>query len=56
MLEKVADAYESEVKTRITLMTALLEPIMIVVSGFVVGFIALAILLPMLQMNQLVTR
>lgn len=56
MLEKVADAYETEVKTRIDIMTALLEPIMIVISGFVVGFIALAILLPMLQMNQLVTR
>lgn len=56
MLEKVADAYENEVKTRITLMTALLEPAMILVSGLVVGFIALSILLPMLRMNQMVQR
>lgn len=56
MLEKVADAYESEVRTRIDLMTALLEPVMILVSGVVVGFIAISILLPMLRMNQLVNR
>ena len=56
MLEKVADAYENEVKTRITLMTAFLEPVMILVSGLVVGFIAISILLPMLRMNQLAQR
>ena len=56
MLEKVADAYESEVKTRVDLMTALLEPAMILISGLVVGFIAVSILLPMLRMNQLVSR
>lgn len=56
MLEKVADAYEAEVRTRIDLMTALLEPVMILASGLVVGFIAISILLPMLRMNQLVAR
>lgn len=56
MLEKVATAYENEVKTRITVMTAFLEPAMILISGLVVGFIAISILLPMLRMNQLVNR
>ncbi len=56
MLEKVADAYEAEVRTRIDLMTALLEPMMIVVMGVIVGFIALSILLPMLRMNTVVGR
>ena len=54
MLEKVADAYEAEVRTRIDLMTAMLEPMMIVVMGVIVGFIALSILLPMLRMNTVV--
>lgn len=56
MLEKVADAYEAEVKTRIDLMTALLEPAMILTMGLVVAFIALSILLPMLKMNTLVAH
>ena len=56
MLEKVADAYEAEVKTRIDLLTALLEPVMILTMGGVVAFIALSILLPMLQMNTLVMK
>lgn len=56
MLEKVADAYESEVKSRIDIMTALLEPFMILTMGLIVAFIALAILLPMLQMNALVSK
>ncbi|HVO30153.1 MAG TPA: type II secretion system inner membrane protein GspF [bacterium] len=56
MLEKVADAYEVEVKTRIDMMTALLEPAMTLTMGLLVAFIALSILLPMLKMNALVSH
>jgi general secretion pathway protein F len=34
--------------------TALFEPVMILVMGMLVGFIVISILLPMLQLNQLV--
>jgi general secretion pathway protein F len=34
--------------------TALLEPIMILIMGLLVGFIVVSILLPMFEMNQLV--
>jgi general secretion pathway protein F len=34
-------------------MTSLLEPIMILVMGLVVGFIILSIMLPIMEMNQL---
>jgi general secretion pathway protein F len=34
--------------------TSLFEPVMILVMGLVVGFIVISILLPMLQLNQLV--
>ncbi len=54
MLENVSRAYESDVETRVQALTSLLEPLTIVILGGVVGFIALAILMPLLQMNQLV--
>ena len=54
MLENVSRAYETDVETRVTTLTSLLEPMMIVLLGGVVGFIALAILMPLIQMNQLV--
>ncbi len=54
MLENVSRAYETDVETRITTLTSLLEPIIIVVMGGMVAFIAMAILMPLVQMNQLV--
>ncbi|HKY36002.1 MAG TPA: type II secretion system inner membrane protein GspF [Polyangiaceae bacterium] len=54
MLENVSRAYEADVEVRVVALTSLLEPIMIVALGGAVGFIALAILMPLLQMNQLV--
>ncbi len=54
MLEKVANAYEREVETAISSMTAMLEPLMILVMGMAVLFIVLSILLPIFQMNQIV--
>ena len=52
MLFNVADTYDNEVETATNSLIALLEPLMIVVMGLVVGFIVLAILLPIFQMNQ----
>ena len=54
MLENVARAYEADVETRVTALTSLLEPLMIVVLGISVGFIVISILMPLMQMNQLV--
>jgi general secretion pathway protein F len=54
MLENVSRAYETDVETRVQALTSLLEPLMIVILGGVVGFIALAILMPLIQMNNLV--
>jgi general secretion pathway protein F len=54
MLENVSRAYESDVETRVAALTSLLEPLLIVVLGGVVGFIAMAILMPLIQMNTLV--
>ncbi|KZR61167.1 type II secretion system F family protein [Prochlorococcus sp. MIT 1306] len=47
MLSKVADFYEDEVSTSVKALTSMLEPAMIVVVGFIVGSILLAMYLPM---------
>jgi general secretion pathway protein F len=54
MLHKIADIYEGETESRIMAMTSMLQPAMIVVMAVVVLFIALAILLPIFEMNQMV--
>jgi general secretion pathway protein F len=54
MLAKVADAYEAEVQTKVTALTSILEPLIILAMGVVVGFIVISILLPIFEMNQLV--
>ncbi len=52
MLFRVADNYEHQIDLSITGMLSLLEPVMILVMGTVVGFIVLAILLPIFQASQ----
>lgn len=54
MLQNVAQAYEAEVETKIATVTSLLEPIMIVVMGGAVGFIVVSIMMPLMEMNNLV--
>jgi general secretion pathway protein F len=54
MLENVSRAYDTQVETRVQALTSLLEPLMIVVMGGAVGFIAFAILMPLIQMNDFV--
>ncbi len=56
MLHKVAKSYEDQVETMVSTLTSLLEPIMILVMGGVVGFIAMAILWPMLQINSMINH
>ena len=53
MLGKVADAYEAEVETTVETLTSLIEPLLILAMGGVVAFVALAILLPMLNLSSL---
>ncbi|PIE05350.1 MAG: hypothetical protein CSA75_05205 [Sorangium cellulosum] len=54
MLESVAKAYDAQVETRVQMLTSLLEPLIIVFMGGSVGFIAFAILMPLIQMNEFV--
>jgi general secretion pathway protein F len=54
MLESVADSYDAQVETNVQALTSLLEPLMIVVMGTAVGFIAFSIMMPLIQMNEFV--
>lgn len=54
MLVKAADSYEDDVETAVAGLTSVLEPLMIVFMGLIVGSIVLAILMPMLEMSTIV--
>jgi general secretion pathway protein F len=54
MLIRVAEAYETEVETKVSALTSILEPVIILAMGLAVGFIVISILLPIFEMNQLV--
>jgi general secretion pathway protein F len=55
MLTKVSDASERDVEAAVLGMTSLIEPIMIVGMGLAVGLIVLSILLPIFEMNQMIS-
>ncbi|MES2769751.1 MAG: type II secretion system inner membrane protein GspF [Bdellovibrionota bacterium] len=52
MLTQVSDAYDFQVKNSIQGLTSLLEPIMIVSMGLVIGIIVFAIMMPIIEMSQ----
>jgi len=53
-LTEIGRYYQREVERAVKIMTALLEPILILVVGAVVGFIVFATLLPVFQLGQAV--
>ena len=50
MLNKIADNYEEEVEVLVDSLVSLLEPIMVVVLGGIIGFIVIAMFLPLIQL------
>jgi type IV pilus assembly protein PilC len=54
MLSKVADFYEDEVDSTIASLMSIIEPIMMIGVGFMVGIIIVAMYLPMFKMMQLI--
>ena len=50
MLSKIADFYEAEVDAKVKALTALIEPVMIVFVGGIVGFIVIAMYLPIFSL------
>lgn len=54
MLARAAETQTRELENWVKALTALLEPVMILIVGAIVGFIVLAMLLPIFEMNQLI--
>lgn len=52
MLDNVATEMENQVNAKVEAMTALLEPLMIVVMGGTIGFVVIAIMLPIMQLSD----
>ena len=53
VLDQVSDYYARELRSVIKTVTAMIEPLMIVIMGAVVGFIAMSIILPIFKMSSL---
>ncbi|MBI5675481.1 MAG: type II secretion system F family protein [Nitrospirae bacterium] len=54
VLNNTAASYEAEFDRRLQRAVGLLEPVLILVMGLIVGFIVLAVLLPIFELNQLI--
>jgi general secretion pathway protein F len=52
MLIKVADTHDRQVEIALAGVLSLLEPLMIITMGGIIGFIVLAVLLPIFQASQ----
>ena len=50
--KRIADAYDVEVDRAVKALTALFEPMLIVIMGIIVGFLVIAMLLPMLTLSS----
>jgi type IV pilus assembly protein PilC len=54
MLDKIADFYDAEVEATVDALTSLIEPLLIVVMGVTVGFMVIALYMPMFNIITLI--
>ena len=54
MLDKIADFYDQEVEATVNALTSLIEPILIVIMGIVIGGMIIALYLPMFDVIKLI--
>jgi len=56
MLQKISDFYDSEVRATVDSLTSLIEPLLIMMMGLVVGGIVIALFMPILMLSSLVSQ
>lgn len=56
MLSKISDFYDSEVKAAVDGLTSMIEPILIMMMGLIVGGIVIALFMPILQLSSLIQQ
>ncbi len=54
MLEKISDFYDEEIEATLNGLTSLIEPLLIVFLGLVVGSIVICMFLPIFKLNEIV--
>ncbi|HCC67888.1 TPA: hypothetical protein DEP90_01580 [Patescibacteria group bacterium] len=55
VLEKISEYYKDEVNTATQNLSAILEPLFLIVMGVTIGFIAMAVYMPMFQLTEVMT-
>ena len=56
MLDTVSTYYDTRAKQRIAALTAMIEPLIIVIMGVIIAFILVSILLPLFEMNKILMK
>ncbi|MEW5950933.1 MAG: type II secretion system F family protein [Elusimicrobia bacterium] len=56
MLIKIADFYDQEVDTAVKGLTSMIEPLIMVFMGLVIGFIVIAMFMPMFELGDLASK
>jgi general secretion pathway protein F len=56
MLDTVSAYYDTRSKQKVAALTAMVEPIIIVIMGVIVAFILVSIMLPLFEMNKILTK
>ena len=56
MLERVADFLDEEIDTTLSGLTSLIEPLLIVFLGVVIGGIVICMFLPIFKMSQIINK
>jgi len=56
LLMKIAEFYDGEVRATVKALTSLIEPLLIATMGFIVGFIVLSIFLPIIKIQQSLSK
>lgn len=54
MLVRVGDVYDTEIELSISAMTRMIEPVIIVFMGIIIGMVVISIILPLLEMNTMI--
>jgi type IV pilus assembly protein PilC len=53
---KIADFYDEEVDTAVKGLTSMIEPLVMIFMGIVIGFIVIAMFMPMFQLGELASK
>jgi type IV pilus assembly protein PilC len=56
MLLKIADFYDEEVDTAVKGLTSMIEPLVMIFMGIVIGFIVIAMFMPMFELGELASK